>query len=152
MHETLVDAAKEMRKKQQTMSASSKPPASGISPPVPPVSRNQPVKTVKVHDPEVLDDAMLGEGLKTSRETGVGMITSELLFLDASPSLAGILTGDEAVVLKGRALSDFSAHSIDIEYIQNAICFVRDSKFGEHILPYPVPQVWLFSRFSLVSP
>mmetsp|Transcript_51514 Transcript_51514/g.125635 ORF Transcript_51514/g.125635 Transcript_51514/m.125635 type:complete len:635 (+) Transcript_51514:205-2109(+) len=128
MHETLADAAKEMRRRARAGASPANRPSQA------PVKMEIEDSTPAGGQAGGVPDDLFRAGMKMCRETGVGLLSPELIFLDASNTLASIfLAGDGAAVdgalLTGRPLSDFVTKEDDIECVQSALKYIREGKF-----------------------
>jgi hypothetical protein len=81
-----------------------------------------------------IDDATMRAGILTSREVGVGMITAELKFLEASPSLCSMLLGIDAendgTALCGMSLATI-IHAEDVEPMLRGLDYISNATFGQ---------------------
>ncbi len=86
---------------------------------------------------DVIDDDTMRRGMLTSREVGVGLMTAELKFLEASPSLCAMLLGIDTEN-DGKALCGMSLATIinpaDVEPMLRGLDYVTKATFGKHSL------------------
>jgi hypothetical protein len=84
-----------------------------------------------------IDDSTLRQGILTSRETGTGLISSDLKFFDASPSLCSMLLGiseeNDGSALCGVSLAAL-INPADLDPMVKGLAHVSNAKFGEFIL------------------